>query len=256
MLIKNSGTVEEITTAAEDIPVFICNFNRLTTTRATVDWFRSAGSKRIVIVDNESTYPPLLEWYATAPAEIVRLPNQGCWKTWEWINSASDLPFMFLESDVVPSPECPKDLVAALIRIFNENPSGGIPSCSKIGPCLRVQNAPDVIRKREAWLWQFPITKDAEPGNCTDPSVPCHKACIDTAAMLCYPHQKFTNGWDNIRLDEPYSVEHIPWYETHPLRNEEEEQFYRENAKWLGSYNYWKEGDQFRNGPHGMPPRI
>jgi len=44
------------------IPVYFNNFNRHDAMRRMIDWLQDAGTKRIVILDNASTYPPLLEY--------------------------------------------------------------------------------------------------------------------------------------------------------------------------------------------------
>ena len=56
------------------IPVIINNRNLLTWPKAMVrDLNKWEGIGDIYIVDNGSTYEPLLEWYATNPCKVVML---------------------------------------------------------------------------------------------------------------------------------------------------------------------------------------
>ncbi len=64
-------------------PVWINNRNRLTTTRAMVEYLAGVPGALPIIVDNASTYPPLLEWYAQYKGEVIRLnENLGPWAPW------------------------------------------------------------------------------------------------------------------------------------------------------------------------------
>ena len=57
-----------------NIPVIINNRNLFTWPKAMVERIKEYdGVGEIIIVDNDSTYPPLLEWYATNPCRIERL---------------------------------------------------------------------------------------------------------------------------------------------------------------------------------------
>jgi hypothetical protein len=75
------------------IPVIINNRDLLTWPRAMVKKIKSfRGVGDIVIVDNGSTYPPLLRWYDTCPCHVVRIGNLGHQGPWAsgvvgWLNS-------------------------------------------------------------------------------------------------------------------------------------------------------------------------
>ena len=54
--------------------VIINNRDLLTWPKAMVEKIKSYKNVgEIIIVDNDSTYPPLLEWYAANPCRIARL---------------------------------------------------------------------------------------------------------------------------------------------------------------------------------------
>ena len=49
------------------------NFENLHTLKPMVDHLTRKGYANIIVLDNRSTYPPLLEYYATCPCTVVRL---------------------------------------------------------------------------------------------------------------------------------------------------------------------------------------
>ena len=55
------------------LPIFINCRDRVTPLRDLVAWLERAGHQRIILVDNDSTYEPLLEFYEQSPHEVVRL---------------------------------------------------------------------------------------------------------------------------------------------------------------------------------------
>lgn len=66
-----------------NIPVIINNCNLLTWPRAMVERIKGYSDVgEIIIIDNGSTYPPLLEWYDTQPCRIFRTANIGHMAPW------------------------------------------------------------------------------------------------------------------------------------------------------------------------------
>ena len=56
----------------QQVPIFINNYNRLTTLTQLIDALVSRGYTNITILDNQSTYPPLLDYYKTTPHKVHR----------------------------------------------------------------------------------------------------------------------------------------------------------------------------------------
>jgi hypothetical protein len=108
------------------VPDYVNNRDRVTTTRALVDWLLSAGTRRIVILDNQSTYPPLLGYYKNLPAGVeVEFFNANCgpWAFWDkGLHLSQTTPYIVSDSDVVPAEGCPKDLIRVLNLLLHERP--------------------------------------------------------------------------------------------------------------------------------------
>ena len=65
------------------IPVIINNRNLLTYPKQMFEDLKSFNDiGDITIVDNDSTYEPLLEWYETKPCEIIKTSNNGHLSPW------------------------------------------------------------------------------------------------------------------------------------------------------------------------------
>jgi len=69
----------------KDIPIIINNYNRLTTLQALISFLEKCGYRNLFIIDNASTFPPLLEYYEACPYKVFRLKDNvghlSLWKT-------------------------------------------------------------------------------------------------------------------------------------------------------------------------------
>ena len=188
-----------------DIPVFIVNRNRLAALQRLVQWLLGHGTRRIVVLDNASDYPPLLAWYQALPAGVhaMLLPeNHGPYVLWQQgVHRVLDTPYVLTDSDVVPADFCPGDLIARLHAALQR-----WPDAKKAGPGLRIDDLPehygqvDTVRKWESQFWEHPVA----PGVFAAP--------IDTTFALYPAGAEFSNEPCNLRLGRPYLVEHTPWY--------------------------------------------
>jgi hypothetical protein len=55
------------------IPVIINNYNRLTSLKLLIASLEKRGYQNIIIVDNNSTYQPLLDYYKSCRYRLIRL---------------------------------------------------------------------------------------------------------------------------------------------------------------------------------------
>jgi len=198
-----------------------------------VKWLREAGTYNITILDNGSTYPPLLEWYKEFDITAVKFqPNLGPWSFWtQGMHLVQSTPYVVTDADIVPSDCCPKDLIERCSKLLAKHPESG-----KVGPGLRLDNIPDLSRdfithgdgkgwEGEGVFWK----RVCERG---------FNAPIDTTFAVYKARSPWiTPEWNNIRLDLPYVVEHTPWYISKPFS--EEEQYYRDHADHTWSHVTW-----------------
>lgn len=237
--VRPTGNVDIPKGPAAQIPVYVNNFNRLSSTKALVEWLLKSGTQKVVILDNASTYSPLLEYYNALPAgvSVVRQENLGPWSFWKTgKHTTQTLPYVVTDADLVPSDCCPLDLIEKMQDLLLS-----VAGCEKVGPGLRLDNIPDLSRdfitngdgkgwEGEGVYWK----KRHESGAFIAP--------IDTTFAIYKPFAPWTEAdWTgsvkNLRMDIPYVVEHTPWYVQKPFS--EEEQYYREHANRTWSHVTW-----------------
>lgn len=212
-----------------DIPVFIVNRNRFDALRALVEWLRAAGTRRIVILDNDSDYAPLRAWYGALPAGVnaLLLPeNHGPYVLWrQGVHKVLETPYVLTDSDIVPDDSCPADLIGRLLETLQR-----YPDAQKVGPALRIDDLPvhygeaDTVFKWESQFWERPV----EPGVFAAP--------IDTTFALYPARGEFSNAPCNLRLGHPYVVRHTPWYVDERALSDEE-RHYRANTS--ATFSNW-----------------
>lgn len=215
----------------KNIPVFIVSFNRLSYVEQMVSWLERKGHTNIVIIDNASSYPPLLSYYETTPYEVIRLEkNYGHLVFWEsdrFDTYRQDF-YMLTDPDVEPVEECPDDFEEVFFRILKNNPH-----IKKAGFSLKIDDLPSeesALFGTDIYEWekQFYLNKTKDG----------YFADIDTTFAMYVPDSISGKAfsYSAIRTFEPYQLRHLPWYK---IKNEitEEDQFY--SASKLSSVGSW-----------------
>ena len=179
-----------------------------------VEYLVQIPELRVVILDNASTYPALLDWYNTNPCEVERLTaNFGNFCAW----SATDAvpghtkPNFFEKYDCVGSQYIVSDSDLDLKNVPRETLLSTLqeglrryPWAVKCGLGLRIDNLPDTEIAREAKRW--------EGNNHTLIDDLYIKAAVDTTFCLCTGVGE-QNDFDRcLRVAPPYQAEHIGWY--------------------------------------------
>ncbi len=213
-----------------DVPVVINNHDRLTPLRLLIDWLERAGMRNIIVLDNASTYPPLLDYYRSLSHRVVYEANLGPYALWHsalWREVRDDY-YIYTDSDVVPTDDCPKDAVAFLHDALQRH----LPY-HKAGLGLRIDDLPESYAKKsdviewESQYWQHPLGGDI------------YLARVDTTFALYRPWA--SGGWwaRALRSGGNYVAKHLPWYEdsAHPT---EEDRYYAAHARRGAST--WLEG--------------
>lgn len=202
-----------------EIPIIINNYNRLTTLRRLIDALTSRGYSRIYILDNDSSYPPLLEYYATCPFEVIRLGRnigfKALWESEARKRFCGDY-YAYTDSDVVPAEDCPADFMDHFLRELRRHPLA-----RKVGFSLRIDNLPDHFAQKRQVI-------EAEEKYYRHPvSGGLYQAPIDTTFALYRPRVGLSRSRavEAYRTAAPYQAEHLPWY-TDSARPSEEERYY------------------------------
>jgi len=205
-----------------------------------VAYLKRLHDVHIVVVDNASSYPPLLDWLAATDVEVVRLKeNVGYRCVWKrgLIPLGSDHRKRFgTDWYVVSDPDldissCPLDCVQVLAEGLSRRPR-----YVKVGLSLEIQDLPDhYAHKQSVLVWE---RGHWLPGKRVDGTF-FHSA-IDTTFAVYHcdrPYQE--DAWiaPSLRADRPYTARHLPWYCDLDNLDEEELFFLRSlqtKTHWSG----------------------
>lgn len=189
-----------------DIPIIINNFNQYDYLLQLLKSLTDRGYENIIILDNSSSYPPLLDFYEKTKFRVIKLgKNYGHLALWKSgiYKKFQNKYFVYTDPDVVIDDMCPCDFMEHFFRVMKKYKLS-----SKVGFSLRIDNLPNCFDhklKVESWETQF-WTKQIEKG--------LYAAPIDTTFALYRPLTKYgANCYENhIRVGFPYSLRHLPWY--------------------------------------------
>lgn len=200
--------------------IFINCRDRVTCLSELVSWFEKAGCEDIFLIDNDSSYPPLLEYYRQTPHTVIFLKNNlGHTALWDadLLRNQYGEFYIYTDPDVIPTEDCPTDVLQVLTEILQK-----YPTLSKAGLGLKIDDLPDHYRFKENVLrWEKQFWQDeVEPG--------LFSALVDTTFAL--NRARYYTIGNAVRTDSPYLARHADWYiDSDNLT--EEENYYRTHAR-------------------------
>ncbi len=209
----------------ESVTVIINNRDLLSWPRAMIERIeRFERLAQILIVDNGSTYPPLLEFYAETPHTVVWLDNRGHSAPW----SPEVLALVATRYYVVTDPdldlyETPSDCLPHLMRCLQRFPRAG-----KIGLGLRIDDVPvsspyfHHVNSLERGYWSLPLLDGLVRPAPVDTTFAIYDRSLLSRYVVC-------GG----RTDAPYTARHWPWSVITP---NDEFRYYLERANHSSSY--------------------
>lgn len=221
------------------IPVIIISFNQLHFLKQLIEFLQKNGYENIVILDNNSTYPPLLRYFESLENDIAihrlndNLGHLAFWKREAIFKQYSKGYYVVTDPDVVPIDKCPEDFLEEFRKLLDRAHDR-----TKVGFSLKLADIPDTnpnksqILQWESQFWKSKIRPSA------------YKAEIDTTFALYRPKynynlKHFTKAW---RTDYPIQARHGGWYIDIDNLTEEQE-FYLKTANDSASWQINKKGD-------------
>lgn len=203
-------------------PILVNNFNRLSCLKRLVDALRMRGYENIYVIDNSSTYEPLLDYYDSERLRVFYLSENvgylALWRTGVGAHFVGNY-YVYTDSDIEPTPECPGDFIEHFAHALNRHI--GI---DKVGFGLKIDDLPRHYALRDSVIEhekQF-LTSTLEPG--------LYRAPIDTTFALYRPGAAGGSWLQCLRTGEPYVARHLPWYEDSACPTEEEK-YYRQTTQ-------------------------
>lgn len=200
----------------KDIPIFILNKDRLGVLKDQVASLHKRGYTNITIVDNKSTYQPLLDWYRDSGVDVYFNPtDKTCngtlyhlafsFKIEKFSKPITAGYYVFNDSDVVPIEECPIDFIEDMTEVCKEY------NCHKVGLGLKIDDIPDVFYNKKAVLdKERPYWNGQIDGH----KMPLYRAAVDTTFAVYTPGTQPLWGPPErcLRTGGVYLGRHIPWY--------------------------------------------
>lgn len=219
----------------KNIDIFIISYNRLSYLRSLIEWLEKAGFENIHIVDNCSTYRPLVDYLKSSKHKVHILEkNYGhlaVWKCGKFKDIINRSRYIVTDCDVLPIKECPSEVVGYFSDLLDK-----YGNYTKVGFSLRIDDIPmcnasrNTIINWEKQFWQKRISNDV------------FDASIDTTFAMynpgIYPESK--KWWKSLRTDFPYMAMHLPWYEDTSNLNKENV-FYQNSID--PNFSFWSIND-------------
>ncbi len=226
--IRFKSKLKKFSKKKTDIPIIINNFNRLTFLMSLIKRLEEDGYKNIYIIDNNSTYQELLNYYKNINYTIFRLNKNigkhALWHTHLYGLFQNDY-FVFTDSDMIPDNDCPSDYIAIFKQLLEK-----YPKYDKVGFGLRIDDLPDYYNlKQQVIKWENKFWEKEIENN-------VYRANIATTFALYRP---FAAGDAEstiaLRTGFPYVAKHLPWYlDSNNLS--EEEKYYIQSAEISSSW--------------------
>lgn len=204
------------------IPIFILGYQRVSSLTKLVKRCKDFGIEKIIFLDNNSSYQPLLDYYSKSRYQKLFLyRNAGHTAPWDLEIIRILIPngfYIVSDPDVVPTKYCPNDTVSHLLSIHSTHKAH-----IKVGLGLKIDDLPDHyplkdhVIKWESQFWKTRLDKNS------------FEAGVDTTFALYKPFSYNYTLNPSLRTDEPYVAHHEPWY-SNPNDLSEEELYYRKHA--------------------------
>jgi hypothetical protein len=217
------------------IPVFVPCFNNLTYLKGMVDQLIRLTMSNVTIVDNGSSFSPLLAYLESMAGEVavVRLSeNKGPRFVFTDRHHYTSLPnyFCLTDPDLEFNRHLPDDFLTRLVDLTEQYRVG------KAGFSLDISEPEKMVNeelkigrmKYKIWEWETQFWKNPLPWDDGDDKA--YRASIDTTFAVY--NKKFfdpNSPFDGIRVSGRYTCRHLPWYVDTRLPADEEAHYEKDN---------------------------
>jgi SAM-dependent methyltransferase len=210
------------------VPIVINSFDRVTYLRRLVDALRVRGYENLYVIDNHSTYEPLLQYYRDGGLRVFYLDaNVGYLALWVTPVGSEfvDDYYVYTDPDIEPAAECPADFIEVFHQGLERHRR-----VDKVGFGLKIDDLPDSYALKGRVIEhekQFQPNRRG-PGR-------YYRAAIDTTFALYRPRAVGGSWLRSLRTTEPYVAKHLPWYEDSANPTAEELHY----LQTIGASTHW-----------------
>lgn len=244
MINAAAKVLDQLQTIPEnEIPIIVPVFNLVSYTKFMVDQLDGLGLDNYIICDNDSTYPPMID-YLNELSKTRRVAFLGenigpraYAETPEFLSILPDY-FIVTDPDLVFNDELPKNFMRKMKRVLD------MYGISKVGFAIDIEKTKDKffdaaqVKRWEGSYWLNEMKQYEERDS-------LYAAPIDTTFCLYRKDRvieelsKSRNGITStsaFRIGGRFTCEHMGWWRDQPLDVEEEE-YYNSRQKWASTYN-------------------
>jgi hypothetical protein len=183
--------------------------------------------ERIIILDNVSTWDPLLDWYRTCHYEVRMLQGNflkhAPWKCGVLGEIKTD--YIISDPDVIPLPTCPEDLIEVLQAGCHKYDK------LKVGVSLTVgDGASQYIKKAKSWSMSPNISGKPIPNS-------PYRMCWGVDTTFAVYNGKLPKRYGTtpaLRTMPPYLAEHEGWHLDPENLSDELRHYYSRAQNKLG----------------------
>jgi GT2 family glycosyltransferase len=184
--------------------IFIILRDRYDALKEQIGWLDSQGFKKVVLIDNDSLLPPLVDFLNTTKCQVLELAR-NMKQTAPWSAGivkvlVQDDFYVVTDPDIIPT-RSQKDVLPHLYELHSKYPNH-----VKIGLGLKIDDLPDhyplkgEVIKWESQFWEHPVEEGV------------YEAGVDTTFALYKPYTYKYLLHPALRTGEPYIARHLPWY--------------------------------------------
>jgi len=203
-----------------------------------VDFLLKKKFENIIIIDNLSTYPPLLEYYKSLQGVAIEYMDKNYghmvfFEKEELLHKYGKGFFVVTDADIMPNDKLPDNFLKQMLLILLKEFS----SVNKVGFALDIENIPDYyIKKDNVIKWETKFWQRKYLNSSTEAYI----SSIDTTFALYMPNffQKYreVDFFSGIRLAGNYLAKHGGWYIDYDNLSEEQK-YYQKTATNSSSWN-------------------
>lgn len=191
----------------KEIPIIINNRNRLTYLKKLVNSLEKRGYNNIYILDNDSNFPPLIEYYNTECSHKVIKLNQNVghlalWKS-NFFNEIKSNFYVYTDSDLEIVDSCPENFLEEMRSVLLSSPK-----VQKVGLSLKIDDLPDSYQlKNNVIEWESRFYDDVLTSG-------YYVAHVDTTFAIYRPYACGGSHDYKMALRTPFKfmAHHLPWY--------------------------------------------
>ena len=220
----------------KNIPIVILNRDRLYPLIDQVNVLRQKGYNNITIIDNQSTYQPLLEWYKESKLDIFYndITENSCHAFRDlvlmghpkFVEITSNW-YVFNDSDIIPLDTVPDNFINNLVSYAIRH------NKTKVGMSIKIDDL-DLSYPLNEWVYSYESTYWTNA--VIDEDVELYPHPIDTTFAVHAPHALPTWSNNTLRAGVPYIVKHAPFYYD-PNNLPEDEKYYlshmnKQSSNW------------------------